>query len=256
MTIASEIERLQLAKTNIKAAIEWKWVSVPSDAKLDSYPNLISQIKTDTWLDLFVPASLTMEDVISNSNASVAMTENIHDMVSPDGNSYYHYFWFRNSWTTAHDARCVWVFKKVKWANPTFNYWSALDEWNYYYNIINRNVLSRMKIENWNVKASTLALRQYDSNGTQSHWWKVTATLYCVNMTDNTIWSIVTLWSVWNLDDKYYYNYTIIPDWDALRTASCWITAEESIGSIWLTSISFSRGSSSNRYNLTATLIT
>lgn len=44
MTIASEISRLQTAKASIKAAIESKWVTVPSSATLDSYATYINAI--------------------------------------------------------------------------------------------------------------------------------------------------------------------------------------------------------------------
>lgn len=46
MTIASEITRLQWAKADIKTAIQGKWVTVPASAKLDTYDDYISQIKT------------------------------------------------------------------------------------------------------------------------------------------------------------------------------------------------------------------
>lgn len=46
MTIASEITRLQWAKSDIKTSIENKGVSVPSDAKLDTYDTYIDQIVT------------------------------------------------------------------------------------------------------------------------------------------------------------------------------------------------------------------
>ena len=59
MTIASEITRLQWAKTDIKASIEWKWVSVPSDAKLDSYDTYIDQIKTSSWIWTFTGEKIT-----------------------------------------------------------------------------------------------------------------------------------------------------------------------------------------------------
>lgn len=45
MTVASEITRLQTAKSNIKTAIEAKWVSVPSTAKLSTYSIYIDQIQ-------------------------------------------------------------------------------------------------------------------------------------------------------------------------------------------------------------------
>ena len=44
MTIATEINRLQIAKNNIKSAIEAKGVTVGSDLKLDAYPSKIAEI--------------------------------------------------------------------------------------------------------------------------------------------------------------------------------------------------------------------
>lgn len=44
MSIASEISRLQTAKSDIKTAIEAKGVTVPSSAKIDTYDDYVSQI--------------------------------------------------------------------------------------------------------------------------------------------------------------------------------------------------------------------
>lgn len=46
MSIASEIQRLQNAKSAIKSAIEGKGVTVPTATKLDGYAPLISAIPT------------------------------------------------------------------------------------------------------------------------------------------------------------------------------------------------------------------
>ena len=46
MSIASEISRLQTAKTDIKTAIEAKGVTVPSSAKIDVFDDYITQIPT------------------------------------------------------------------------------------------------------------------------------------------------------------------------------------------------------------------
>lgn len=46
MSIASEISRLQTAKTDIKTAIEAKGVTVPSSAKIDVFDDYIAQIPT------------------------------------------------------------------------------------------------------------------------------------------------------------------------------------------------------------------
>lgn len=47
MNIASEISRLQTAKTDIKTAIEAKGVTVPSSAKIDVFDDYIAQIPTE-----------------------------------------------------------------------------------------------------------------------------------------------------------------------------------------------------------------
>lgn len=46
MSIASEISRLQTAKTDIKTAIEAKGITVPSSAKIDVFDDYIAQIPT------------------------------------------------------------------------------------------------------------------------------------------------------------------------------------------------------------------
>ena len=46
MSIATEISRLNTAKSDIKTAIQNKGVSVPSSSKIDGYPSLINQIQT------------------------------------------------------------------------------------------------------------------------------------------------------------------------------------------------------------------
>ena len=45
MSIASEIERLQNAKSALKTAIEGKGVSVPASTKLDGYSALVDSIE-------------------------------------------------------------------------------------------------------------------------------------------------------------------------------------------------------------------
>ena len=45
MSIASEIARIQEAKSSLKASIEGKGVTVPSDASIDVYPSLVDDIQ-------------------------------------------------------------------------------------------------------------------------------------------------------------------------------------------------------------------
>lgn len=44
MSIASEVERLESAKSDLKSALESKGVAVPEGAKLDAFPALVQQI--------------------------------------------------------------------------------------------------------------------------------------------------------------------------------------------------------------------
>ena len=50
MSNQTQIDRLTKAKSDIKAAIESKGVSVPSDATIDKYPNMIRSIKSSVKL--------------------------------------------------------------------------------------------------------------------------------------------------------------------------------------------------------------
>lgn len=59
MTIASEIQRLQTAKADIKTAIQGKWVTVPASAKLDTYDDYVSQIKTIEDSPLWITWAVT-----------------------------------------------------------------------------------------------------------------------------------------------------------------------------------------------------
>lgn len=57
MSVASEINRLQTAKADLKAAIEGKGVTVPNSTKLDGYAALVDSISgggnDDKWYGVF-----------------------------------------------------------------------------------------------------------------------------------------------------------------------------------------------------------
>lgn len=250
MTIASEITRLQWAKADIETAIENKGVTVPDDVKLDDYPQYISQIHDGTWLSLFVPATFTMTDVIRNTNESVVMEENVLDTLSPNDSAYYHYFWFRDSSSTAHSAWRFWVWKKTKWQNPTFSYWNRLEENNYYYYYVKRNYKCRAKFDWNNVVVSSLSYREHYSAGYWISGGDYDYTFFADTATNNSFTQV----SLWNWSTGQY----AAPDAhiDEVYTAwenATWLQASDTLPSIWYTSISFARGSS-NYYTLTATM--
>ena len=70
MSISSEITRLTQAKADIKTAIENKGVTVPTNAKLDDYPELIDDIEQGSTPNLQIK--------------SVSITENGTTTVEPD----------------------------------------------------------------------------------------------------------------------------------------------------------------------------
>ena len=70
MSISSEITRLTQAKADIKTAIENKGVTVPTNAKLDDYPELIDDIEQGSTPNL--------------QTKSVSITENGTTTVEPD----------------------------------------------------------------------------------------------------------------------------------------------------------------------------
>lgn len=71
MSIASEIERLQDAKSALKTAIEGKGVSVPAATKIDGYSALVDSIEQGGGGTMYTYICLGgMMDTLSDSEAS------------------------------------------------------------------------------------------------------------------------------------------------------------------------------------------
>lgn len=71
MSIATEITRLQTAKSNLKTAIEAKGVTVPSATTLDGYSALVASIPSGggadlSTLDICIADFLTEPPTITN----------------------------------------------------------------------------------------------------------------------------------------------------------------------------------------------
>lgn len=249
MTIASEISRLQTAKANIEASIESKWVDVPWSASLSDYPSYIDQISSWSWYDLFVPSSLVVENVIQNSIHSVYVTNQIFDTLSPNGDTYYSYFWYENDNSTAYPTYRIWATRKQAKQNMTFyQNLTSVDERNVHY--LTKIESKRMKKENNNVILSVLYTLEYDSS------WQTTSgrsmTYYCCNIT-NTTGQTVNLGTI-NADSGWGYSDADVQRMYTAWETSCWMTSSETIASLWLTTTTLYRPSSSNWYNLQATI--
>lgn len=252
MTIASEIQRLQTAKANIKTAIQNKGVSVPSSAKLSDMNTYINNIYTGVpWEDLLLPASIQCQDVIRNTEHGVWFHGTIWDTLSPDWNTYYHYHWYESS-EDSSDEYHVWLMTKQKWQNPVFSTLFSVDEWNYYYHSLNYDADVRMKKEGSNLVLSLLYYDDYDSNGWASSWWTLTRTYYYVNITNGAVTSTWNLWTITAVN-RGFIDTDIAAKYAARETA-CWLTSANKISNLGLTSLSYDRWSQSYLYTLTATI--
>ena len=251
MTIASEITRLQWAKTDIKSSIEWKWVSVPSNAKLDTYDTYIDQIRTWMWwLEVFLPESIAVLDTIRNTNADPWIRDYIFDTISADESTYYQYFWYRDDTSTANRSFKVWILYKSPTTNPWFTQWLTVEtEWNN--DSITRVVSKRMK-KSWNdVICSVLYTMEHDSSR-QTPSWR-TKRYSCVNMTNNT-WTAVTLWTI-SGDSWWQYSDEDVQRMYQLREESCGLTSSDVLPSSNLTTLSFRQtATGSSTFDLIATI--
>lgn len=79
MSIASEINRLQTAKADLKTAIEGKGVTVPSSTKLDGYADLVDSIQAGGGgenMIKFIEIDLTGKGTSSSNPYVIDVTDN------------------------------------------------------------------------------------------------------------------------------------------------------------------------------------
>ena len=119
MTIASEIERLQWAKSCIKASIEGKWVTVGSDLTIDQYPACIDAIKTTDyscwtvayWLKATTSLIWTRNWWLQNSYSEIWEDWTVQAI-------------FMNAWRSVSSAcadKNIYYLDKEVWCNPKWN---------------------------------------------------------------------------------------------------------------------------------------
>ena len=235
MTIASEIQRLQGAKADIKTAIENKWVSVPAETTLSWYSSYIDAIDTGSIDAIFMPASIVIPDAFYNKKYRVDIPANWWDTYTADENTYYHYFRVRDDSTTAYSDYHLCVRIKTPWNDPTIvesqAYGTDRFSW--------RAVDWRMKRSGNNIIYSALYYEFTSSTSSAKDHY------YCINATNSTFSSVVNCWIIEDIWRDAVYN-----NW----TNSCWITDSESLAAMWKTSLSITSSGSSNYYDLRATI--
>ena len=148
-TVASEIQRIQNAKAAIKTSIEWKWVAVPSSAKLDTYSTYIDQIEQwwelgsvieyirDQWWVQINQKYETIRTYHSQYNGNVCVPNNrVFNWwtVLWYACSYQHNSW----WWYAEEVRAIWyknwIFRYLSThhsqnQNTNTAYWWTADDW-------------------------------------------------------------------------------------------------------------------------------
>lgn len=118
MSISTELTRLQKAKTDIKAAIEAKGVTVPSNDRIDQYPQYINQIETGGGtVSLF-------EYYKTLAMASCDITEKITTNVSYKNYKIAVYFTlkFEGEWYDVPDFGCDIILKSTDYESSEDNY--------------------------------------------------------------------------------------------------------------------------------------
>lgn len=216
-TMLSEYNQLQAyydsAKQQIRTSIINKWVAVPNDALLSTYPSYIDQIVTWEIEGIFVPASFTTPSQYASSYAFVV--DNLCDTTRADDSEYFRYFWYRDDSSSENHYR-IWVRNKTVWNDPWFVYSSErFDNDTFEYGW-------RMKKDNNDVKMSFLF---YVATWPQARSW------YCINVTNTTISTAVSLWNTTGDTPSE----AVLSAW----TTSWWITAEESISALNITTAHF-----------------
>lgn len=230
MTVASEITRLQTAKSDIKTAIEAKWVMVPSSAKLDVYDDYIMQISQwwelesviqfirdnwyislNLWRETYNAYSTYTGDISTNTNKTfnwwtilAFSTSYIHN--SAHGmNTRVTAYWYKN-----------WMFRKIhleRWQNQNTNKWYRWQtndwylwfRWNWYSwwrNEYYRCIFS----ESTNPNDSYFEYTQYDESNPPE--WYV----------DKTSWTWIQTVQIpiWDLTANWSMNAQAIGWWDVL----------------------------------------
>lgn len=178
-----------------------------------------------TIAEVFEPQTYYMHQAGYNSTGSFRFNKDIGDIISADDSKYIHYVRWADDDSTARSSWYVYAFSKVPWQNRVatkLDWWS---DWN------SRQVerhweYSRIKQE-WNsIKMSTLCcMLNYDSSNKYQN-----TNRWCITATDTTSEKVQLITTT---------NYqTPTPELLEARTTSCWITEEESLTPLWLTSVS------------------
>lgn len=199
MTIASEISRLQEAKSCIKASIEGKWVTVWQNLKLDQYPACIDAIKWPDYSGWTMAYWLKATRSLNWTRSSWLWV--LYDEIDDDWimvSLLYNDWWLVSS---NCDVRWMDVLIKCPWCNPS---WSSL----WAHNVWDSRSTSWLRIyKNDNNPDCFLVKRIYCCVGYMSSWSCWNDTCYY-----DTIWMDLSAHSI-----RCIWSWTWCSTW-----ACCW----------------------------------
>ncbi len=231
MTIASEISRLQTAKADIKSSIEWKWVTVPSSAKLDSYDDYIDQIEQGWWYDW-------PYDLLDYSAMQWPAPDGFHVPFHREWND------VKTIWTTlwgwSSDWTNFWIVLKLPFAghrdgsSADVNYQGT---YGYYWSSRRLNInnayclyLKPSSITSYGdiVRSRGGSVRCFKnsptiptSSWTKLYWTSIEAGWIFWSSTDWLI-SLSSNWTDWiTMQDKNLWATTVWNSWDTLSESNC-----------------------------------
>ena len=204
MTIASEITRLQWAKADIKSSIEWKWVSVPASAKLDTYSTYIDQIERWDPRWKFVVGTIlrtwVVAQVWSSDNVSFFWREMTY--VDDDVMILCRPRYYDNYSASSSSTYTVYVeWWALDWTSLDFNRWWASHGWFLINGYLSAH--SYKCYREWNVVHFQL---NYE------YWWSQTSDSFYVMDAmydiDTWTWSQNEIWvdSTYRLDNTWNMN--------------------------------------------------
>lgn len=226
MTIASEITRLQWAKADIKTAIEWKWVTVPSSAKIDSYDDYIDAIQSwGWWWDIYTTWSTFTVTYAETSSPAFSPTYS-DDAAwltagSPEFDAFFWYsavrlnedwketaevlqwkawtlditkLWTLTSWDNVMIKFPVrWIKMTKSWTTVTLSITSELNKTWYQYYAFNRNWIIKPYLYLWAYKSARIT--DWNLKKLKSWSWQWAATsdstdwISYISLSDTTTWA-------------------------------------------------------------------
>ena len=215
MTVASEITRLQNAKSSIRNSIQNKWVSVPADAKLDLYAQYIDQIQA--WEDE-VMAYLGWVLSINWGMIYVNSRDRAYDRYSDFTNIDWNYLYmikpyelsdYSSSWASVISTKCY-CMALAKWWTSTINADLNLHDWGWYtstsmhYYYMWGNVF-RFYWATWEYTDSYRCAEVTFSNGS----WTTRSIGWDWNPPAETWWDLNLLHTEveWSMGDAFYFKW-------------------------------------------------